>query len=318
MVTDPPSDREKKAVKAMALAALAAKTGKVHGTCLSDEDMAVLVDGRRGGAELPEFWAHLASCDRCYEEWTLLRKRAQQNAPRGRLYHLSRLRKFRYIGTALAAAASIAVYLNVIKTEDKVVEHNVVPQNMVVQDKNLAMPPLVSSPVIKEKNESAKVAEQAPAAVGSGTANKGQLEVRLVAPQRSVEKPQEERPKRTASPATVPAEKKAAKDLARDAAPSLAESEVVPAAAPPVETIDDWLKQLRTACESNQQEARFWVELVARGVKLQSLQTGLPVGNEEEKMVAVLALVQMISGPDTVGKQCRLILAELAKEGGSR
>ncbi|GEM_PF-4954132 len=35
-------------------------------------------------------------------------------------------------------------------------------------------------------------------------------------------------------------------------------------------------------------------------------------------MVAALALVQEINGPDTVSPQCQLILAELVKKSGSK
>lgn len=318
MVTDFPNDRDKKVEQATALLTLAAEEGKVRGACLSDEEMAGLVDGRYGGNALSEFWEHLGSCNRCYEQWLFLKKIIRQDAPRDRLYHLSWLRKFRYIGTALAAAASIAVYLNVVKMEDTVVEQAVVPQTMLLQDKNTVFQAPMTVAVKEKKNKPARMTEEAPVvlpaapsaapmAVGSGAA-KGRLEALPVSRQ-SAPKPREER-QQSASTAPMKAE--------RDAALPLAESTAVPAAAPPMEDVDGWLAQLRTACLSDKDEALFWKDLAVRGLRLQAQKAGLPASVAEKKMVTVLALVQGISGPDTVPQQCRLILAELAKEGGSR
>ncbi len=286
--------------------------------------MAALVDGCYGGTALSAVLAHLSTCDRCYTEWLFLRKKVRQEAPRGRLYHLGRWRKLRYLGTALAAAASIAVYLNVVKMEDKGVEQAVVPQTMHLPDQKLAVPPL--SPTDKEeKGSSAPLVNQAqavlpaapmpaPQAIGSGSA-KGKLEVQQ-APRRSIAKPQEEKQK--TAPPPIQAESKAGKDMSTDSARSLAESAVAPAAAPAEENIGDWLEQLHAACLSGQYKAQFWRDMTARGMRLQSSQTGIPPGVAGAKMATVLALVQGISGPVTAPQQCRLILAELAKESGNR
>jgi hypothetical protein len=324
MATDPDDNFEKSAEKATALLTLAADQGKVHGSCLKDEEMAALVDGRCGGTALSAILAHLSTCDRCYAEWLFLRKKVRQEAPRGRLYHLSRWRKLRYLGTALAAAASIAVYLNVLKMEDKGVEQAVVPQTMHLPDQKLTVPPL--SPTDKEeKGSSAPLVNQAKAvlpaapmpaaqAIGGGTA-KGRFEV-PPAPRQSVAKSQEERQKPAALP--MPAERKAAKDLTADSSQSLAESAGTPAATPAEENIGDWLEQLHAACLSGIDEAQFWRDMAARGMVLQRSQTGIPPGVAGAKMATVLALVQGINGPGTAPPQCRLILAELAKESGNR
>ena len=317
MTLDPHDNFEKRAEKATALLTLAADKGKVRGSCLKDEEMAALVDGRSGVTALPEIWAHLSTCDRCYAEWLLLQKNVQQEAHRGRLYHLSRWRKLRYLGTALAAAASIAVYLNVVKMEDKAVEQAVNPRTIFQEDTNVATPPSVSSKDKEEKITSVPLAEQAPAllpaapmaaptAIGSGTAN-GKFAV-PPAPGQSVVKPQEERQKPAAAP--IPAKRQVAKDLTADSARSMAEG----AGAPAVENLGDWLEQLRAACLSGRDEAQFWRDMAARGMRLQTPQAGVA----EAKLATVLALVQGISGPGTAQQQCRLILAELAKESDNR
>ena len=324
MATDPHDNFEKKVEKATALLTLAADKGKVRGSCLKDEEIAALVDGRCGGLVLSELWSHLGSCDRCYTEWLFLKKNVQQEAPRGRLYHLSRWRKIRYLGTALAAAASIAVYLNVVKMDDKVVEQAVIPQTMRLPDQNLAVPPLSSTdkeekegstPLVNQTQEALPAAPlAAPQAIGGGTA-KGKLEI-PPAPRRSVAKPQEEKQKPAAAP--IQAKRQAAKDLTADSAQSMAESTGIPAAAPAVESLGDWLEQLHAACLSGREDVQFWRDMAVRGMRLQTSQTGIPQGVAGAKMATVLALVQGISGPGTAPPQCRLILAELANESGSR
>ena len=121
MVTNPDHVRDKKTETAAVLLALAADRGKVAGPCLSAEEMAALVDGRVKAPASAAYLAHLGSCGKCYEEWLLLKKGTPLGAPR-RLYGLHRIKKFSYIGSALAVAASIAIYLNVGNLADRTLE----------------------------------------------------------------------------------------------------------------------------------------------------------------------------------------------------
>jgi hypothetical protein len=85
-----------------------------------------------------------------------------------------------------------------------------------------------------------------------------------------------------------------------------------------VENIGNWLEQLRAACLSGKGEAQFWRDMAAWGMRLQTSRVGIGSGVAVAKMATVLALVQGITGPDTAPQQCRLILAELAKQSGNR
>ena len=118
MATESPDERTIRVEKATTILALAADRGAVRGSCLTSEEMAALVEGRSGGTALPAVWEHLSTCDSCYAEWLLLTKSVKPEVLRGRLYHLRRLTNLRYLGTALAVAATIAVYVQVIKTGD--------------------------------------------------------------------------------------------------------------------------------------------------------------------------------------------------------
>jgi hypothetical protein len=324
MTRNPDTDRNTRSDKAAALFTLAAETAGVRGSCLSDEQLAMLVEGRSGSRELAELWNHLGGCDRCYEVWFSLKKGLKEEAPHGRLYRLSRFKKISYIGTALAAAASIAVYLNVVRMD--VAEQKAAPPTIHLQDKNLASPQQLPLSVRKEKaepSEPAKMAEQAPAVLPPaarttvGAASKGRVEPVPQATRQSTEKPQPREERQKAVPAPLPVERKSAKSVARDAALPLAESEMAPAAVPPVEELGGWLEELRSACLSGRQDPQFWNEMTARGVRLEARQVGGLASTQGGRLETVLALMQAMRGPDTVPQQCRLILAELAKEGGS-
>ncbi|MDK9708033.1 MAG: hypothetical protein OEL83_13405 [Desulforhopalus sp.] len=339
MATTPDNDHEKKAAKARVLLTLAATGEKVHGPCLSDGEMAALVDGRSAGQgrELPELRAHLADCRKCYAEWLFLKGAHKQAVPRGRLYHLSRFRKLSYIGTALAAAASIAIYLNVVDMEMAVVEKVPMPP-VILHDKNIAPVPSIPAPPLapaakEERAEPKKVAEQVqpqrlpspvpPAAsvAEGGDAVKGRTVNQAPPPQRAAGSLPEERQKEKAA-APVKMAREAAPLVEQDAAVFSGEAKVArapafPAAAVPAASdAGAWFNELRLACQAGRSESDFWSEMVARGVKLQSSQTDQ--GFEKAKIAALLPLVQGINGPDTLHQQCRLILAELAKEGESR
>lgn len=321
MATDLHDDLPKKLKKATAILALAADRGVVRGSCLTSEEMAALVEGRSRGTALPAIWEHLSTCDSCYAEWVLLKKSVPPGAVRGRLYHLRRLTNLRYLGTALAVAATIAVYVQVIKTGDKAVEQAVVPQIGTLQDKNLAVPPQGLSVEKATKGESAQVMEQAPvvapaappavsAPLGNGAA-KGKLSVQS-APKESMKNVQEERQKPAAAP--MPATRKMARGIATDAASSRVEGAAAPQSAVPApENTAAWLEQLRAACQSGRDDTPFWQNMAAMGVRLQTAQAEKSSGATEAKMATILSMVQAIKGPDTVSQQCRMILAELAR-----
>lgn len=339
MATTPDNDHDKKAEKARVLLTLAAAGGKARGPCLSDGEMAALVDGRPAGQgrDLAELRAHLADCRKCYGEWLFLKGTEKQVASRGRLYHFSRFRKLSYIGTALAAAASIAIYLNVVEMEEGIIEKVPVPQ-VTLHDKNIAPVPSTSNPapamapaVKEERAEPKKLVEQvqaqklpaptlpaAPVAESGGTA-KGRAVMQAAPPPRAVDL--EERQK-TPPTAPAPVARKAVRSAEQDAAVFSGEAKMtqtpapVAAVIPAISDTSAWLNELRLACQAGRSESEFWSEMAARGLKLQASQTDQGVGGA--KIASLLSFVQGITGPDTLHRQCRLILTELAKEGESR
>lgn len=293
MAADTQKHQKNSKQKAMALLTLAADPVAVPSICPSDEEMAALIEGRGTENEILLIWTHLGGCDKCYGTWLSLKKNKKQDAPRGRFYYLNSLRKIRYLGAALAAAACITVYLNVVTMEEKVGEQKAAPQAIPLYNKKVAIQPVLPSAAIQEKEEPTR-----------------QI------PKPSVLKPQEA-PQKRAVP-QVQQERKAAKDMASDAALPLAESAMAPAVSLGREDGKIFLAELRSACLAGHAESSFWTDMLAQGLRLQAQLSGAQTWPEKQKLTAVLVLIQGINGPDAVPQQCRMILDELAKENGSK
>ena len=217
----------------MVLLTLAAEDkGVLSGPCLSDEELAVMVEGRDGKNRYPKLWEHLGTCPKCYEAWLFLKKNMQQERSRGRLYRFGKLPKLAYLGTVLAAAASIAVYLNIADMPEKTVEHTVVPQTHISLDKNIAASPPAARVAKEDKDAEVKKLEQVPAdlsllppaapmEVGSDAAAKKR---RLEAVRESTEKPLEEKQKWSSSVPPEQLARKVQREAAKGAGPPMVDA----------------------------------------------------------------------------------------------
>ncbi len=306
--------------KATALLALAADKAKVSGPCLADEELAALVEGRIGEKKAASLWNHLSSCEQCYGQWLFLKK-DMQIPPRGRLYFWGSIKKFRYIGTALAAAASVVVYLHLVKMEDQGLQQLPQAERHLLQDKKSSTPQSLPAVIKREKStgaaEQAQAVLPAPGPVASGAAGVGAAKGELARlpetlPSAAVSKQTLE--KIAIRPPLPQDLGEVANEASRPAAQALPERSAAPEAPPPVkESVAAWLEELRMACSTGRYEAGFWTELATRGMWLQALSQG----PAEDKLAAILALLHDITGEDTVKLQCRHILVELAGESDS-
>lgn len=82
--------------------------------CIADEDLAALLDNKCSPEEVKAIRAHLSECERCYQQCLFLStlKLGAEKTSRP----VSRFRRskiYGYIGSAMALAAGVAVYLNV-------------------------------------------------------------------------------------------------------------------------------------------------------------------------------------------------------------
>jgi hypothetical protein len=314
MVTDPDHGRDKKTEKAAVLLALAVDSGKVAGPCLSAEEMAALVDGRVQGPAWEAHLAHLGSCRKCYEEWLLLKKETKLGAPRRRLSNLSRIKQLSYIGSALAVAASIVIYLNVADMGDKALDKEV-PGTVLRQDRAVGPAPPRQEIEKMEKEQGSPAIEQNDAEQSAMSAAppriREQAQGRPAPAAKSpvgTEQFRAQRAKRIAEP--VQPEGMAAKEA--ESAP--AGRPAAPAAPPVAEDLADWLVRLREACQADRHGAEFWAEMIDRGERLG--RGGIaPAEPQRPRMATLLALLRGMNDSASESRQCRLILAELAKDG---
>jgi hypothetical protein len=116
MIAEPEIDKKRRERKLAALVALAAQKEKSLTSCLSNEEMALLVNGNCSRHEKERGWEHLSACDLCYEQWFCLKmEKTGEVKKRGRV-HLLRPRNFALIGSVIAVAASVVLFLNIPQT----------------------------------------------------------------------------------------------------------------------------------------------------------------------------------------------------------
>jgi hypothetical protein len=320
MVTNPDHVRDKKTETAAVLLVLAADTGKVAGLCLSAEEMAALVDGRVKAPASAAYLAHLGSCGKCYEEWLLLKKGTQLGAPR-RLYGLHRIKKFSYIGSALAVAASIAIYLNIGNLADRTLE-KAVPGPALLQDRGVGPAPQRQEIDKIEKDQGSPVKEQNDAGASAKSAAPPRLREQAqgrpapapVSPA-GTEQFRAGRAKRIAEPAPAVGTAQPEGMAVKEAASAPAGRQAAPAAPPVAADLADWLGRLRAACQADRHGAEFWAEMVDRGEGLQLGGDIAPAEPQRPRIATLLALLRGMNDSASETRQCRLILAELAKDG---
>jgi hypothetical protein len=282
--------------RATALLALATARKPPSTPCLDDEQLALLIDGR-SGHEQKKLLAHLAHCPDCYQRWLL--------ASDNRAALRGRLRRLRPIGLALAAAACLVLYLQVVELDktplaplpaapqavlpektsaDKAESSSLSAQTkpMPLQDKKEA--PEVATP----KETVPAIPPPAPVPMADG----------------GVSPPPGERLKGKAA-APSPAPLSAPARASREAAQPLAETATAPA--PPGAELDQWRRDLAEACRRHEDDPHTWRLLRERGQRLQHSHGTVDT--------ALLALIQEIEGADSVAPACRRILDELAKNG---
>ena len=302
----------KKTEKAAALLALVADEGDDHGRCLLAEEMAVLVDSGCGKEELAIFMEHLSGCEKCYDEWLTLKKMADPNRSEGRAYRLSRFKKYSFIGSALAVAASVAVFLNISRLPDPFEDFSFEDAVPVHPESKSDVPQFkLETEVMDLEAEMEQVVPRAQ--VVEQSLSKERLEKREI----RTEFRDAARQKITgmAAPVTqsVP---QSVPQAVPQAAKKTAQAEVE-VDGDTLMDVDSWLEHLQENCLADRQEADFWLIMQLRGKELLVKQVGSLPEEKEQKVSAVLALLDAM-GPKSVTDQCRQLLAILAEEEKSR
>lgn len=121
-------DKKKYSDRKAALLALAATAGNGEKTsCLTDDEMASLVDNQCSPIDHDKFINHLAHCEICYRHWLELSEvAASENKTRsGKIIQgFFHSRNLAWAGSALAAAASIVLFLNLTEKNNGPVIHS--------------------------------------------------------------------------------------------------------------------------------------------------------------------------------------------------
>lgn len=151
------TDNKENIDRATALLSLAASEEKVLTSCLTPQEMAELIDEQSGQDTLLKFQNHLSSCEDCYRQWLFLKKMKAPENKRGWIYKFSSTPKGKITGTALAIAASVAVFLNIPEHQETLLEESfqiqettprkISPASLQHLEKKAKTPDILFSPV---------------------------------------------------------------------------------------------------------------------------------------------------------------------------
>ena len=289
--------KKKRERKVAALIALAAEKKGDVGSCLTDEEMALLVEGRCSAGEKDRAWAHLSDCRQCYEQWYSLKTQEGFPLKKGVIVHLMQRKTLALIGSGLAVAVSVAVFLNL--------PHDPLPGH-------LAEEPRPSLQMAEEADISFTQSldgEVADDKVVSREESGGAFERMVVEQKNDLAETAKKREKTVITPA--PLEK-------RLRTTSLAGVKMAAAPEKP-NLLEQWVEKVREGCRKKRTEEDFWSEIVRTGEQLfQEIEVEARVQEKEANAVAILQLIPRLYDVDSVTKQCELIFAELAEDGNNR
>lgn len=288
--------KKKRERKAAALIALAAEKKSDVSGCLTDEEMALLVEGKCSAGEKDRAWAHLSDCRQCYEQWYSLKTQGGA-LKKGVIVHLMQRKTLALIGSGLAVAVSVAVFLNLpheplpgrLAEEPK-------PSLQVAEETEISFTQSVDVEVANDKAVSREE---------SG----GAFERIVVEQKNDLAEMTKKREKTVITPESL--EK-------RLHTTSL--SGVKMAAAPEKPNLlEQWMEKVREGCREKRTEEDFWSEIVRTGEQLfQEIEVEVRIQEKEANAVAILQLIPRLYDVDSVTKQCELIFAELAEDGNNR
>ncbi len=111
---------------------------KEESACLTDEELAALVDNVCSRKEKGRYLKHLAHCVNCYQHWVELAEVAAAEEKQGagnNVHKLFRPRNFAWAGSFLAAAASVVLFLNIIREAPPPIVHR--PLKTMVERKSV-------------------------------------------------------------------------------------------------------------------------------------------------------------------------------------
>lgn len=290
-----------------ALLGLAASTpGGEKTDCLNSEQMATLVAGNCAAKEQQRFLEHLAGCERCYREWAELHaieEEGQEGLKKNvcsRPFKLNKINKIAWAGSALAAAASVVLYLNIVRDAGQ---------------------PLYETPVQKESRiESTDVLKinEMPGEDKAGRADVPQVDKTMVAPEsperkRSRQAVQSKKAEQQADAGDMGLSGSAEQNvMLMEAAPVLEEGGVQMQRAPePAKsplTLELWFAGVRQGCLQQEQDAAFWQRQSVTGHQFMQAEKEKSAGSaqkgQRQKLAEMLNLVDRLTDGESAENLC--------------
>lgn len=292
-------DKKKKERRIAALLALAAEKKSGATRCLTEEEMALLVDGNCSAQEEERGWTHLSDCSECYDQWYVLKMEEKEGHKKsGRVYFM-RPRSLAIAGSAMAVAASVAVFLNIPQAPfpDRPAEE--------------LLPSL----------EIAKEAEVSVSQVTKGVVTTDEAVSLREAPSVMYEKMEME-PKKARITTKKKREKIAAAPQSPDKTQGMAGMVMAERAVDSeeeVQSIESWLEMVQEGCLKRRTEEKFWSEIIFKGDQLfHDTEPGADLKGKGAEAFVVFQLIPRNFEKDLTVRRCELILAELAEGEKSR
>lgn len=335
MPTKPSQISPARGERLVAGVALATSQQVPTGACLAPEQLAALVDDRLAVGERQAALAHLAECESCYAAWReVAAASSTREQKRGTLARLLRPRNLASIGSALALAASVVVFVQL--------RHSGVPQpglpapssapELRLQEgsaerlnmQSLEPQRLDAAPSVPPAAAPSVPAEQVPLAAPTPSPRRdagefqGAGKVKSVAPSLPTEQPAPVLP-RQPSPraAEQPRADRGAKSVEAPAAAPAAmpagnggvQGELAPAAPKralkraPSEVLA-WQRQVAEECRQPLDDVQHWARLHEAG---QALLAQQPPGESRQRQEAFLAALAQMHSTADIAVQCEVI-----------
>lgn len=286
---------KQQADRATALLGLYAVEERSATACLTDEELACLVDRRCTAEAQEQAFRHFASCESCYRQWlelseSIAEETKTQSPATNTIHPLFQPKQLAWAGSLLAAAASVVLFVNISGNRDKpmlnsqvqsTVELDKAPLPEVRQDrerKNSADTSGTGGLSKAKKMESLKMKTTMPAAVPSPVPPADQMSFKQ-------------------KPASMPRlQRSMADDLLEEHAKTGTEKFSL--------QVSGWLAAVAQGCRSSEEDPQFW-----RTRYLEGKNRLHPERVEEAQLVSrLLPLLQRLQQSEGTADTCTQIL----------
>lgn len=314
--------QQQEADRRTALLGLAAakETGETE-DCLSPEQLAALVEGKCTAERRQHYFDHLSVCGTCYRLWMELHDvvEAEQKEKQRKIVRFPGLKHFAWAGSALAAAASVVLYLNIVKEGGQ--------------------PSLTREIQRPERKMSDSAVEHQPGMGNQQRGGEGEISGRL-----------ETEPSSAAAPATTPSPERYSKQTGIEesaglspqikdkATPSPSEYDSITSeqsfsskTGPEKEEmksmpgqpheqsspdIDQWLALISRACIGRENDRNFWLQQYDIGEKLIKMEetAGLAGTRQSRLLKRVMPLVKQLGEGNDIEAFCAAVERSLRQQ----